>query len=177
MTVPIVVSTGRGRGAWVKDCLDSIDRGDVTVALSASGGELGAIRMIYQQTTWPRWLMLQDSCIVKDSTLFDLVDEVDGPLLIAPHPSMYLAVYERKLLDQIHIPDVQAGIDREIAIAHEGLFMSRYDAVHHTTYGADLPVLFPEFRDGNAVRQEWRNGRNNLVLENDFLIKFKGTWR
>jgi hypothetical protein len=177
VSVPIVISTGRGRGAWVMDCLDSIDRGDVTVALSGTGGELGAIRMIYQQTTWPRWLMLQDSCVVKDSRLFGLVDEVDGPLLVAPHPSMYLAVYERKLLDLLTIPDVPAGIDREVGIAHETSFMGAYDAAHYTTYGADLPVLFPEFRDGAATRQEWRHGRNNLVLENQYLAKYKGTWR
>lgn len=171
MRVPVVVSTGAGRGGWVADCLNSIHRGDVTVALSRTGGELGAISMIYEHTRWRRWLLVQDSCVVKDQRFFDMVDAAGGPLLIAPRPCMYLAVYEREALDEIGIPDVPAGADRRIAVAHETAWMDRY-----VEY-AGPAVLFPEFTDDNATRVEDRHGRRNLVLENDYLIKYKGTWQ
>jgi len=36
--------------------------------------------------------------------------------------------------------------------------------------------LFPELSDANATRKEMKFGRENLVLENDYLIKYKGDW-
>jgi hypothetical protein len=174
--VPVVVSTGDGRGHWVADCLRSITRGNVTVCLSRTGGELGAIRMIHEGTHWSRWLLLQDSCEVLDNALFDLVDATTGSLLIAPRPSMYLAVYEREILDRIGIPDVPAGADRAVAIRHETEWMDQYEDAHRQLRGGSVPVLFPDFTDANAPRREHRHGRINLVLENTYLRKYKGTW-
>ena len=36
--------------------------------------------------------------------------------------------------------------------------------------------VFPNLTDSNAKRKEVKYGRENLVLENDYLIKFKGDW-
>lgn len=176
MTVPVVISTGMGRGVWVRDCLDSIPRGDVTIHRSATGGELGAIRAIYRDTHMPRWLLLQDSCVASGPGLFDAVDKVSGPLLVAPRPCMYLAVYERSVLDQMVLPDVEAGADRELAIQHETEFMDAYVSTAQRL-GFDVPTLYPDFTDTNAIGEEPRHGRNNLVLRNEHLTKYKGTWR
>lgn len=174
--MPVVVSTGPGRGDWVRDCLNSISVPNVTVCKSQAGGELGAIRMIHEGTRWPRFLLLQDSVVVTDQQLFDLVDEVDGPLLLAPRPCMYLAVYERSVLNEMDVPDVPAGVDRELAIRHEIDFCDAY-VRRAEQAGFVVPVLFPEFTDRNAVGQVHHNGRLNLVLENGHLRKYKGTWR
>lgn len=176
MNVPVVISTGPDRGHWVRDCLNSIHVPNVTLCKSQAGGELGAIRMVYEGTRWARFLLLQDSVVVLDQRLFDLVDEVNGPLLVAPRPCMYLAVYERAVLDELDIPDVPAGQDRELAIEHETAFCDSY-VRQAEQMGFDVPVLFPELTDANAAGQVHHNGRLNLVLENDFLRKYKGTWR
>ncbi len=176
MTVPIVISTGMGRAGWLGDCLESILRERVTVCRPRTGGELGAIRMIYESTHWPRWLMLQDSTVVVDQELFNIVDRINGPLLVAPRPSMYLAVYERQVLHAVGIPDVPAGADRELAISHETEWMDAYVAAAQDQ-GFEVPVLFPLFGDQFASRTEQRHGRLNLVLENEYLRKYKGTWR
>lgn len=175
--VHVVISSGTGRGHWVADCLNSIKRGDVTVCLSRTDGELGAIRMIHEGTKWSRWLMLQDSCMVLHDEFFTMIDQSQGSLLIAPRPSMYLAVYEREIIDVIGIPDVPAGVDREIAITNETVWMDRYNEAHQMLRGTPVPVLFPDFTDANASRQEHHHGRINLVLENKYLRKYKGTWR
>lgn len=174
--VPVVIATGMDRGRWLTDCLGSIQRDRLTICRSRTGGELGAIRMIYRDTHWPRWLLLQDSCVVLDQGLFDLVDEVDGPLLVAPRPCMYLAVYERRVLDVVGIPDAAGGADRELAIRYECEWIDQYvDAA--VAMGYKVPVLFPDLTDGNARGVEERHGRQNLVLENGYLRKYKGTWR
>lgn len=172
---PVVVSTGLGRGPWVAQCLDSIHRGDVTVFRSDSGGELGAIRGIWEHTRWPRWLMLQDSVEVVDQAFFDLVDKTAGPALVAPHPSMYLAIYERVVLDSIDIPVITDGC-RERAIELETVFMDAYVTAAQAM-GHEVPVLCPTLTDRHAARQEHRHGRLNLVLECQHLRKWKGTWR
>jgi hypothetical protein len=175
---PLVICTGPGRWPWLQACLDSIPGGvPVTIASSGEhgGGELAAIRMIYDREHWPRWLMIQDSCELIGDGLLRLADDVHGPALVAPRPSMYLAVYERQVLDRIHIPVLPDG-DREAAIAHETEFMDAYVAAAEQA-GLDVPVLLPDLRDGLATRVEPRHGRMNLVLESAHLRKWKGTWR
>ena len=175
---PLVISTGPGRWPWLRDCLASVPGGrPVTIASSGphGGGELAAIRVIWESEHWPRWLMLQDSCELIGDGLLKLADDLHGPALVAPRPSMYLAVYERTVLDRMHIPVLADG-DREAAIAQECAFMDAYVETAHAM-GFDVPVLIPEFRDGNAVRRQERHGRVNLVLESAHLRKWKGTWR
>jgi hypothetical protein len=176
MVTPVVVCTGRGRGHWLADCLQSISEPDVTVAYSQTGGELGAIRMIWEQTRWSQWLMLQDSCVVLDQDLFRLVDKV-GPCLIAPQPCMYLAVYDRRTLNEEPPPALPAGEDREVAIREEVGWMSRYVAAFEGVYGRPMQVLFPDLSDANGRGVETKHGRTNLVLANEYLEKWKGTWR
>lgn len=176
MIVPVVVSTGPGRGGWLGDCLGSISRGNLTVCLSRTGGELGALRMIYEGTHWTRWLMLQDSTVVTDQALFDVVDQVSGPALVAPRPCMYMALFERSVLDRLSIPDVPAGVDRELAIRHECQFMDAYVSACAAA-GFRVPVIDPTLADGYAAGTEMRHGRLNLVLRGRYLTKYKGTWR
>jgi hypothetical protein len=40
----------------------------------------------------------------------------------------------------------------------------------------DVPVVFPELRDSTNRGFVEHHGRINMVLENDYLRKFKGTW-
>src|SRR5262245_18272025 len=99
--IPLVVSTAPGRWPWLRDCLESIPaQYPVTIASSGAhgGGELAAIRMVYEGERRPRWLMIQDSCLLFGDGLLKMADAVGGPALVASHPCMYLAVYERVVL-------------------------------------------------------------------------------
>ena len=175
---PLVISTGVGRWPWLRDCLASVPGGrPVTVASSGphGGGELAAIRMIHEREYWPRWLMIQDSCELVGDGLLKLADDLRGPALVAPRPCMYLAVYERAVLDAMTIPVLVDG-DREAAISQEREFMDRYVETAERL-GFEVPVLLPDFRDASAHHQEFRHGRINLVLASEHLVKWKGCWR
>lgn len=176
--IPLVISTGQDRWPWLQQCLASIPGGvPVTIASSGphGGGELAAIRMIHDGEHWPRWLMIQDSCELIGDGLLRLADQANGPALVAPRPSMYLAVYERAVLDKLPMPALADG-DREAAIHHETEWMDAYVETAQRL-GYDVPVLLPELRDGLARRTEALHGRMNLVLESPHLRKYKGTWR
>ena len=164
----VVIATTPGREDWLAQCLASIDR--PTVVLSDFTFELGKIRWVYDNTTVDRFMFLQDSVVVKDQALFNLLDEPGSIALTAdPRPfGMYMGVYERNVLAQIEIPlpqSKQESIEREISWTE--------DYCRHTTV---LRTAYPELTDRNAVREEQLFGRNNLVLENEHLIKYKGTW-
>jgi hypothetical protein len=166
--VHIVVATTPGREAWVKDCLESIGR--PALVISDFSHEIGKIRHIYENTSIDRFLFLHDTCQVKDQGFFDLFD---GPESVSvsncPGPfGMYLGVYTRQTLAKVDLPVVR---DREHAIALERTWCDAY------ANAGEWRLLFTDFTDGHAERTEVRHGRINLRLENDYLIKLKGTWR
>jgi hypothetical protein len=80
---------------------------------------------------------------------------------------MYLGIYSRATLNKVGIPVAQ---NKEDAI--------RYEVEWHREYcnQEQVEIMFPELTDGNAKGTEEHHGRINLVLENDYLIKYKGTW-
>lgn len=164
----VVIATTPGRENWLAQCLASIDR--PTVVLSDFTFELGKIRWVYDNTTIDRFLFLQDSVVVKDQALFDLLNE-PGSIALTNDPrpfGMFLGVYERSVLAQIKIPlpqNKQESIDLEISWTEE-----------YCRHATVLRTAYPELTDRNATRKEQLFGRNNLVLENAHLIKYKGTW-
>ena len=165
----IVIATTPGREDWLAQCLASIDR--PTVVLSDFTFELGKIRWMYDNTTVERFLFLQDSVVVKDPKLFDLFEEPGSTALTDdPRPyGMYMGVYERCVLEQIEIPQPH---NKEDSIAFEISWTESYCRAATT-----IRVACPGLSDRNSTRQVDMFGRPNLVLENDLLVKYKGTWR
>jgi hypothetical protein len=77
-------------------------------------------------------------------------------------------VYERHVIERIGVPTVK---DKADSILLEIDWHRRYVDV-----AGEPTVLFPELTDANATGVVERHGRANLVLENDLIVKWKGTW-
>lgn len=165
----VVVGTAPGREEWVAQCIQSLKE-IPHIVLSVSGYELGKIRWMYENTNFDRWFFLQDSVVVKDTSMFDMAFSYPNSVALCVMPSMYMGVYSRKTLDVVEIPTVH---DKEEAIHYE----SRW--VNYKYYAAegDVPILFDKFGDSYATGVQNIFGRDNLVLENNYMIKYKGTWR
>lgn len=165
----VVIGSSPNRQDWLKDCSASIKRDHIAVV--NYGYELGKIRWVMKNTTADRFLFLQDSWIVKDDRFWTLLDGLSGSVALTDDPyyyGCYAGVYERWVIDKIGIPEVNT---KEDAISNEIKWHHQY----FKTVG-ELTVMFPELKDKNSVREVERHGRNNLVLENNYLIKYKGTW-
>jgi hypothetical protein len=164
-----VIGSSPDRHEWLADCSASIRREHIAVV--NSGYELGKIRWVMENTNTDRFLFLQDSWQVKDDGFWDLLEAESGSVAITDDPyyyGCYAGVYERSVIEQIGIPVMT---DKHDAISNEiAWHQSYFKAV------GELKVLFPDLRDSNATRQVELNGRTNLVLENDYLVKYKGTW-
>lgn len=165
----IVIGSSPGREKWLADCTASISKEHIAVV--SFGFELAKISWVMNNTNADRFLFLQDSWLVKDDGFWDLLDAHSGSVAITCDPYLYgcyAGVYERAVIDQIAIPVIT---DKRDAIAKEIDWHKQYVGVV-----GNPAVLFPELTDNNSTRQEQRHGRMNLVLENQYLVKYKGTW-
>jgi len=164
-----VIGSSPDRHEWLADCSASIRREHIAVV--NSGYELGKIRWVMENTNADRFLFLQDSWQVKDDGLWDLLEAQSGSVAITNDPyyyGCYAGVYERWVIEQIGVPLIA---DKREAIRNEIDWHKSYVEV-----SGNPQVLFPELIDRNSTRQEEKHGRTNLVLENDYLVKYKGTW-
>ena len=167
----IVVPTSPGREHWAKQCSESL-KDTPHIVVSEYGYEIGKIRWMMENTNFDRWLMLQDSVVVKDLSLFDLAFSHPNSVALSNCPvkfGMYLGIYTRKTLSKVEIPIAH---DKEDAIRYEVEWSKKYCESEK-----NIPTLFEDFSDGNSKRTVNIFGRENLVLENEYLIKYKGTWR
>lgn len=164
MVVPVVVGTNPERTHWLKDCLTSIraTTRHRRVHVHRTGGfELTALRA--GVTRYRRFLFLQDSCEVLDPRFWDVIDATE-PAWLFGGPPMYLGVYDSTHLEAA-IRDAPANPSKDDAIRWESELGSR---LHHLT-------LWPDVHDGTA-HHEHHHGRDNLVLQNRYLRKWKGNW-
>jgi hypothetical protein len=164
----IVIGTTPNREQWLAQCLKSIQ--NPVLILSDFTYELGKINWVYNNTNIERFMFLQDSVVIKDNQIFELLNE-KGSIALTNDPApygMYMGIYERKILSQINIPlpkSKEESIKCEISWTTDYCRMAK-----------NVRIAFPDLTDKNATKKEILFGRENLVLENDFLIKYKGNW-
>ena len=167
-----VVCTTPKREMWLKDCLESIGERPVLV-LSDYSYEVGKLRFLRDHTKLDKFLLLQDSVVFKDADMFyyDL-SRYDGSVSINYCPRFYgsyMGVYERSVLEKIEIPEAHSKKDQVI---FECTFTDAYVA----QLGGGVPIMYDDLRDELNKGFEERHGRTNMILENEVMIKYKGTW-
>jgi hypothetical protein len=151
------------------DCSASLGREHIAVV--SFGFELAKIRWVMDNTTADRFLLLQDSWQVKSPLFWDLLEQFEGSVALTRDPyffGCYAGVYERHIIERIGVPVVK---DKAHSILLEIDWHRRY-----VEASVEPTVLFPELTDAIATGVVERHGRDNLVLENEFVVKWKGTW-
>lgn len=159
MPPEVVVGTYAG-SPWLTGCLASLGR--PAAVYESTDYEIGVLRQAVQRHE--RFLFLQDSVRVLDPGFWEAVGT--EPTWLCGRPPMYLGIYDAAALGPL-LAEFPATVDKETAIACEGLLHERLP----------MPCVWPDVVDRNALRQEHKHGRNNLVLGNALFEKFKGTWR
>ena len=165
----IVIATTPGRQEWLKQCLNSISKS--VLVLSDFTFELGKINWIFNNTKIDRFMFLQDSIIIKDERIFELLYEDKGSIALTNDPcmyGMYMGIYERHVLEKVDIPIPKSKAE---SIQYELTWTEAYCKA-----ARNVRLAFTDLTDSRAKRKEVIFGRENLVLENDFLIKYKGNW-
>ena len=166
----VMVATTPGREEWLAQCLKSFKGHPAIVLSDPNTYELGKIKWMLDNTKVDRFLFLHDSVVIKDPKFFDIAFSYPKSAALSPDPvkfGMYMGVFHRDTLLKTGIPEVKT---KEEAIYYEVQWCNKYCSLE------DVPVMFPGFTDYTAKGTKEIFGRKNLVLENEYLIKYKGTW-
>jgi hypothetical protein len=120
------------------------------------GYEIGAIERVLEETDWEEFILLFD-------------DYVGKSVAYNPHFQMYLGKYRREIFKNLTLPIVRNKIE---AVRQEELFTRDYWNADPSTV-----VFNPQFKDENFYHN-WEDEfeRKNLKLEDEYIIKRKGTW-
>ena len=128
---------------------------------------------------WDELLFLHDSCEIKDYSLFDICFEQYKGKSVSftdiPYFIMGLGKFLREPYLKASFPTKNAYRDYQM---REFTFGNKY-----VEYAGEKPiVLFSDFMDGERIdhghhrKFETKFGRQNLILENQYIKKYKGHW-
>lgn len=113
------------------------------------------------------FFMLQSTIEIKNNDIFRIVfeDHKGKSVFMNYKGQMYLNKYRLDVIKQLELPKVSSKRD---AVDVESSLHSQYRKIEN-------PIVFDkEFKD-NPKREEKFN-RVNMVIENEYLKKYKGTW-
>lgn len=161
MTKGIVITTHIG-SPWLMECLSSI-KTDYPIVVHLNGGlnrngwELAGIQK--GQDNFDEFIHLMDSTVIKNQSLFDRLFAMEGNVFLTNGGYHYMGKFVSNTLGKLPTAD-----NKEEAIQWE---LNWYKGPR-TYFTPDLPVHTDE-------RLE-KHGRTNMVLENAYMVKFKGTF-
>lgn len=163
MTKGIVISASEYSRNFYEDLMKSI-KTDYPIYICWEGVgrlegsfELGAIKKGAE--LFDQFIYLHDTVVIKDNSIFDKLFAIEGHVLLTKNNYHYFGKYVSN--DLPHIPEVK---NKEEAIHWELKWFTK----PHTVFTPELPYISDTFEE--------KYGRINMVLSNEFLIKWKGTW-
>jgi len=173
----IYVATTPGRVEFLTNFLESMRKYDGKYPLFIeSSYEYGWFDFA-RNYEWDELLFLHDSCEIKDYDLFDMVFETYKGKSVSFTGIPYFLMGLGKFLRD---PYLKASFDTKNAYMDykdkEFTFGNDY-----VKYAGEPPVvLFPEFLE-NEKKDKYRAmerkfGRQNIILENQYIKKYKGHW-
>jgi hypothetical protein len=162
MTRGIVITTSEYTKDWLGECLASISNYKYPIAIRYNSDEdnrweLAGIKK--GKDTFDEFVHLMDTTIIKDSSLFDKLFEVPGHVFLTSGGYHYMGKFV-----SADLPDIPTVHTKQEAVAYETRWLQRPCGF----FEPDLPVHTDVFVE--------KHGRRNMVLENDYLIKYKSTW-
>lgn len=169
----IMIASSKRREAWAAECSASIDRPHVIVI--ERGFELGKIRWAMENTNWDRFIFIQDSSVITDNSLFDVIAETEGSICIndsmmipnkIKHFSAFGGVYERSILEKVGMPETHT---KARSVLCEAYWNDNYEAWtrRESTMSClgEITERIPGFTE--------HNGRVNCIYATRFFKKYQ----
>jgi hypothetical protein len=134
--------------------------------------ECGAIYSVLKNTDFDEFILLQDTMIVINPTVFNVMfDMKDTTVTLGKEWRCYLGKYRRKVLEKLRIPKTTTKLHsmvQEVALA--------YFYIKAATDEPYLHYLCEDWGDDNPNNKIVEfYGRKNLVLDNPYILKYKAT--
>lgn len=160
----IVITTHKSTEPFLNDLLISLRDCKYPIVITYNTNQDNQYEMRglkLGMSLFDEFIYLQDTIEIKDQELFDILFSKKGMYSISPRFLMYIGKYDSKELMNYNLPSVS----------------NKYEAVMGEAWLRDnvLSECFDQtFIDGNNF--EFKHGRKNMVLENKYLKKYKGTF-
>ena len=171
MKQAIVIGSTTQTKDWLQNCLNSFGKYDKypIIVVVNDDFELGKLKWVYDNTDIDEFFLLHDTVEIKNTDLFDLAFNYDGSFALSNQPvqmGMFLGKYRREILDQMSIPLTKTKME---AVLQECAFNEQYSKLEPKMATIFNPLL-------NSDKFEEKFGRKNMILENDYIRKYKATW-
>lgn len=158
----IIITTSDYTKEYLQPLLDSLKdcKYDIIIHKNTednNGWELAGIQK--GKETFTEFVHIMDSTLIKDITLFDKLFEIEGNVFLTQGGYHYMGKFVSDKLPPI--PKISSKAE---AIAYE-LHWYKGEKKY---FEPDLPVHTDIFEE--------KHGQRRMRLENDFIIKWKGTY-
>jgi len=163
----IVIIHARQDSSWLAECLNSIQTDYPVLLTNHDGWCMNGIQKIWETTDYDEMVFLNESMVVKDNAIWDILfKEHDGKsVMLGERFLMFFGKFRREMVNKLVFPEVKTKVDD--VLLGEGKWCREYMELN------DHIELQP-LSDND--RREDKHGRTNMVLENDYFIKWKGHW-
>lgn len=187
----IIIPTHISRiNTWLSDCLASIDTQHQVMVLFQGEKPTKRVKIGFEYThqelngydpgavVWAmknlqptdEFMVLHDSCVVKDNKLFDVLFSgyYEDSVALSNHPTlmgMFLGKYRMQVALQLEPPIAK---DKMHAVDLEETWNRSYCAL-------EQPILMEQPLTTSNIFVE-KHGRQNMVLGNRWIKKYKGAW-
>jgi FkbM family methyltransferase len=170
----IVITTSRYTREFLPDLLESLKGVKYPILVVSNGGyrpkleienliindenlwEMGGIQR--GKENFDEFVHIMDSTVIKDISMFDKLFAIDGNVVLTRGNFHYMGKFETAKLPNLPIID-----SKDTAIKLEAHWLKYY-----REFNPDLPV--------QSDVMETVHGQRRMRLENDYMIKWKGTW-
>ena len=172
----IVITTSEFTKDFLKPCLDSLKGTKYNILIVSNGGykpnisqeynviinswngwEIGGIQR--GKETFSEFIHLMDTTIIKDISLFDKLFAIEGNVVLTKGNFHYMGKFVTS-----ELPNLPRVHDKITAIMLEVRWL---DGFKYTEFQPDLPV--------HSLIWEEIYGKKRMRLENDYMVKWKGT--
>lgn len=165
----ILILHSRNSKGWLEDLLHSIDT-KYPIIVSNHDPKLwcmGAIKKFFDETDYDEVCILNDTMIVKDNSIWQIIFEQHKgkSVMLGIDYTMFMG----KFLTEHILPFPEVHNKREDVLLGEDQWCRGYSRlpIEH--------IQLDPLHDTYQVYEE-KNGRNNMILENQWLKKWKGSW-
>jgi hypothetical protein len=172
-----MIASSFGRESWVRECAESIGNARPYIAVCADGYEMGKIRWWLENTNWERVVFLQDSLVIRDRAVFDMIDETPGSICLnhnCRHYGCFTGVYERAAVLETNrrLGGIPEAPTKMYSILTETSFNEEYAGVAQELSTLTCEGVVPE----QPWHEVWYHGRLNVVYSSRWMTKWQSEW-
>lgn len=130
------------------------------------------VKKMWQTTSYDELFFMNESMVCKDNSIWDIVFKKYGgrSVMMSERYLMFFGKFRREMINQLQFPDVHNKY--EDVMLGEGQWCRQY-------WELSDHIEIDPLEDGDTSdvgRFEFKHGRRNLVIENQYFKKWKASY-